>query len=28
MGVPPTTNAERAAQEIQADHADEPAAHD
>jgi cell division protein FtsI/penicillin-binding protein 2 len=28
LGVPPTTNAERAAQEIQADHADEPAAHD
>ncbi len=28
LGVPPTTNAERAAQEIEADHADEPVAHD
>jgi cell division protein FtsI/penicillin-binding protein 2 len=28
LGVAPTTNAERAAQEIEADHADEPVAHD
>jgi cell division protein FtsI/penicillin-binding protein 2 len=28
LGIPPTTNAERAAQEIEADHADEPVAHD